>query len=478
MVLEVLFHQFVESCKKEFDMEYTLTFLEEDYDSLTSHLFDETGHEKAVYLLCSLSESNSENRLLVREVVYVSGEDVLNSSNKHMQIRSLSFLRAMKLATDMEMCFVFVHSHPQSMTTHSSQDDVEEAKLFKTAYIRINNSKLHASVVFSDKMSPIGRVWLKNNTTKPISKIRVVGKRFRFFTDMKEGDDIGIFDRQIRAFGKDMQILLSKLHVGVVGLGGTGSIISEQLIRLGVSELSISDGDSFENTNVNRVYGSKLSDIGKKKTEIINDLASQIGLSTKINVFDRSINYKSVATGFKSCDIIFGCTDDHLGRSILNRFPIHYLIPVIDMGVKIKSDGDKIESVEGRVTTLLPYSACLFCRGRLSAEHITAESLEAFNPEQAKERRRDGYIPELDETNPSVIPFTTNIASIAISEFLHRLSGYLGSDRTTNEIIHQFHLTELRRNSRSSSENCMCGNKKHIGKGDSELFLDLTWPAE
>src|SRR3989442_2474424 len=46
------------------------------------------------------------------------------------------------------------------------------------------------------------------------------------------------FERQVLAFGAESQALLQQLHVGVVGVGGTGSAVVEQLARLGVGTRS------------------------------------------------------------------------------------------------------------------------------------------------------------------------------------------------------------------------------------------------
>jgi hypothetical protein len=59
-------------------------------------------------------------------------------------------------------------------------------------------------------------------------------QHFQFFD---EGDneqvDLAAFSRQILAFGEEFQRLLKKLHIGIAGLGGTGSAVCEQLVRLG-----------------------------------------------------------------------------------------------------------------------------------------------------------------------------------------------------------------------------------------------------
>jgi hypothetical protein len=87
---------------------------------------------------------------------------------------------------------------------------------------------------------------------------------------------------------------------------------------------------------------------------------------------------------------------------------------------------------------------------------------------------KEGYADELETRAPSVIPFTTAVASYAISEFLHRLTGYMGEERVSNEVIILFDETRVRTNSRFSKPECFCGEDYYIGRGDTEPLLDLT----
>ena len=461
-------------------MKYSVTFREEDYEALVAHLFSHGNSERAAYLLCRPSISENETRLMIREIIPVQDHDVAESSRSHMRIPSLSFRRALKRANETKQCFIFVHSHPPEVSHHSEQDTLEERKLFKTAYIRVSTKGVHGSIVISSPTNPQGRIWLEDGTNVPVWVIRSIGKKFRFFSDLitSSTHNIQLFDRQIRAFGSDIQKLLSNLTVGIIGVGGTGSSIAEQLIRLGVGHLIISDGQMLERSNVNRVYGSRISDNGILKIRLIERLASDIGTGTIITSFDENITCESVMKKFRDCDIIFGCTDDEWGRSILARFAIYYLIPVFDMGVRVASENEMIKSVEGRVTTLLPGEACLFCRGRIDPRNILNESLEATNPEEAKARRKEGYIPQLAEPAPAVVPFTTTIAAAAVSELLHRLTGYLGDERVSNEVIYQFHNSKIRTNRFLSKPDCICNDPSFIGRADSTPFLDLTWRPE
>ena len=118
-------------------MKYTVTFTDIKYNELVQHLFTDTSVEHGAYALCKLSISDEETRLLVREIIPVVDEDIEEATAVSMKIRSRSFLRAMKAADETKQVFLFIHSHPKNFLKHSGQDDSEEKKLFKTAYVRI-----------------------------------------------------------------------------------------------------------------------------------------------------------------------------------------------------------------------------------------------------------------------------------------------------------------------------------------------------
>jgi molybdopterin/thiamine biosynthesis adenylyltransferase len=456
---------------------YSISFYEPEYRALVEHLFADRANEQAGYLLCKLSSSSEQTRLLVREFMPVRAEDVLGASAGHMEIRSTSFMRAMKRADQTRHCFIFVHSHPSGVREHSRQDDVEEKKLFETAYVRIGTPGVHASLVLSDPERPVGRVWLPDGRITPVDCVRIIGDRFRFYRSDSDLSSISpIYDRQVRAFGEDFQRIIKSLNIGIVGTGGTGSAVAEQLIRLGVGTLSLFEGQAFESTNVTRLYGSRLIDCGIPKVKIIERLAADIGMGTHVKVFPSHITNLASARALRECDVIFCCTDDEQGRAILCLLAVYYYLPVIDMGVKIDSSEGVIHSVQGRETVLLPGAACLFCRGRISAEGLRAQAIQEADPQEADRLRQQGYAPELQENAPAVIAFTTTVAASAILEFIQRITGFMGSERKSTEVIHFFDQCRVRTNAVAPQADCFCGDKTRFGRGDVQPFLDRVWP--
>ena len=456
-------------------MRYSITFVEDDYRMLGEHLHQPNFEEQGAHLLCSLSFTGSESRLLVREVIPARQEEVISASSSHMEIAPQSFMRAMKRADARHLSFVsFIPTHtvrPAILRRTMSQSPASFGR--RTRVSGAGHSREHGVL---RNREPQARIWHPDGSTSAVEVIRVIGSRFRFIHRVRAKNvSEDVFDRQVRAFGADIQELLVTLRIGIVGNGGTGSAVAEQLIRLGVGRLSLFEGQTLDASNVTRVYGSRLIDVDRPKVEIIERLAKEIGFGTEVTVFPKPITDSATAKALRNCDVIFGCTDDEWGRSILSKLAFDYYIPVFDMGVKIDSKEGAIVSVQGRVTTLLPGTACLLCRGRITAEGIRAQVIESYNSQQAEELRRQHYAPELHGNAPAVIAFTSAVASTAVSELLHRLTGFMGADRISSEVIHFFDQSRMRTNHLLPAPDCYCGDKQRWGIGDQQPFLGMLW---
>lgn len=462
-------------------MRYSMTFLERTYNELTQHLFQSTQVEQAAYLLCKISRSSREIRFIAKEVIPIPSSDLLIQECDLLSIPSKSFVPILKRASDSKQCFFLVHSHPKHYPNFSPADDREEPKLFRSAYIRIEDG-IHGSLVFNSPSSIAARVWLDNEDSlseMPIDKILILGRRYKIIISNNSSTSTSgindIFDRQVRVFGPDLQKTLQQLTIGVVGCGGTGSATIELLARLGVGKIIAFDHDTVEDTNITRIHGSKNTDIGRLKVDLMREMVEDIGVGSQIELVPNKIIYKSAAEKLKECDIIFGCTDDNAGRSILNQMMIRYFIPLIDMGVIIDSRAGLINSIFGRVTILSPGKPCLLCRNRIDVSRIAAEMMPSDIYEA---RRKEGYVPELGRPDPAVVTFTTSIASQAVNEMLELLTGFMGSEECS-EVIYRFDAHKIMRYPEPQiSQGCSCGNEFIKGSGDTPDFLGTTWPQE
>jgi len=64
---------------------------------------------------------------------------------------------------------------------------------------------------------------------------------------------------------------LRKANVLIVGLGGVGSFAAEFIVRAGVGNVTIVDGDVVDITNINRQLPALHSTVGQSKADIVGD---------------------------------------------------------------------------------------------------------------------------------------------------------------------------------------------------------------
>src|SRR5262249_5496441 len=137
----------------------------------------------------------------------------------------------------------------------------------------------------------------------------------------------------------------------IVGCGGTGSAVAEQLVRLGARRLLLLDPDCLSSSNLTRVYGSFAADVGRSKVVSLADQLRRIAPDAEISYVESRITELAVARQLAFVDVIFGCTDDNAGRLILSRVSTYFMTPVFDCGVMITSDATgSIIGIDGRVT--------------------------------------------------------------------------------------------------------------------------------
>jgi len=449
----------------------TLTITEGLYESLRAAVFSVDGVEGAAYVMCGLSRPDGETRLLAREVVPVAENHYLERTATRLSIVSDSFVPLAKRAAEKGEGMVFVHSHPGGASDFSEQDERELPRLMEYVSQRAPKAP-HGCLVLGGGDAMLGRVWTPE-AWAPLTRIRVIGQRFRFWDSGPTRNPLPqFFDRQVRAFGPDIQTLLGSLHIGVVGAGGIGSAVIEQLSRLGVGTLSVFDGDIIEKSNLSRVYGATASDDQQNKAIVQGRHVALIGIGTAVRTYPTYITEVETARKLRECDIVFGCADKEAPRAILGRLALRYVIPVIDTAVKIRAVDGQITGVYGRITILLPGEACLFCRGRISPDRIRAETLP---PEQRDTEVEEGYADEWEGDEPAVITFTTAVAAQAVSELLHRLTGFMGEKTRSSEVLMYLDQRMVRANRELPLHDCQCMVESKWGRGDTLSFLEMSW---
>ena len=225
------------------------------------------------------------------------------------------------------------------------------------------------------------------------------------------------FDRQVRAFGEDGQLALSALTVAIVGLGGTGSVVAQQLAHLGVTRFVLIDLDKVESTNLNRLVGATSSDIDRPKVDVAAEHIKRINATGQCQVVQGDVTHPDVAATLTAADFIFGCTDSMASRAVMNQLAYQYYIPCIDMGVAIGAEAGIVTYIGGRVQMLSPGLACLVCTDKLDSEQVRREMMTP------QERSKDRYIVGVQVPQPAVVSLNSQVSSAAVTMFLSAVTG-------------------------------------------------------
>ena len=119
------------------------------------------------------------------------------------------------------------------------------------------------------------------------------------------------------------------------------------------------------------------------------------------------------------------------GRHLLNHIAAFYLIPYIDVGVRLDAGpGGIIEQVCGAIHYLKPDGSSLLSRGVYTPEELRAAGLRRTDPEAYAQQLREKYIRGVREDRPAVISLNVQFASMAVNELLARLHPFRLDDNS------------------------------------------------
>jgi hypothetical protein len=271
----------------------------------------------------------------------------------------------------------------------------------------------------------------------------------------------------VRAFGQEGQALLARTKVAIVGVGGTGSPVAEQLVRLGVRDVKLFDPDRFQSTNITRMYGTfhcpwwrRIVSRSPFKVYLLARHLLRINPHISVRPVPKNIVLESAARELRDRDVIFLCTDDHWGRSVVNQIAYQYLIPTINLGARVSAEDGVIRAAVGVVDVLRPGLPCLWCTQFLRADRIAAESMPIASRKQLEAER---YVEGLDTPAPSVVSITTAVAGMAVSLFLQQMTDWMGPGGDVARLNYNVMDATVRRGRAFVPDKCVCGKSRGCG---------------
>jgi len=230
------------------------------------------------------------------------------------------------------------------------------------------------------------------------------------------------YDRNIRFFGVEGQKILGSTTVAVVGIGGLGTHVVQQLSHLGVKELILIDEEELDKTNLNRYVGSRHDDPipGTRKVDLGERIANLINPAIHIQKIFNTVVSSQAFEALSKSDYIFGCLDNDGPRFILNEVCSAYCLPYFDLASEI--DPGSSLTYGGRVAASWDGKGCLFCLDTFDMREVQ-DFLEGPETKLEKEAIYGVSRELLTKAGPSVVSINGVIASLAVTEFTVGITG-------------------------------------------------------
>lgn len=146
------------------------------------------------------------------------------------------------------------------------------------------------------------------------------------------------------------QLTLHRSRVAVIGCGGLGGYVIEELARLGVGRLVVVDPDIFEEHNLNRQILSSPADLGAAKVEVASRRVGLINPAVTLVAHQTAFNSANGNDLLDSCNLAIDALDNINSRLELAGCCSAMKIPMVH---------GAIAGWYGHVTTILPEDSSL-----------------------------------------------------------------------------------------------------------------------
>ena len=258
------------------------------------------------------------------------------------------------------------------------------------------------------------------------------------------------YSRNTALFGADGQRKIAEAKVVIVGLGGLGSHIAQQLAYLGVLDYGLVDYDLVTESSLNRLIGAVEPDVAAHapKVAVAKRLIKTIQPTANVRVVEGKVDAEVTAERVAYADVIFGCLDRDLPRLQLSELCARHAKPYFDLASD--TGGEDSDAWYGGRVVFCDGRRCLSCLGLLDQDQIARDSM---SPEQ---RAADARIYGIDRdtlegTGPAVVSINGVVASLAVTEFIALVTGIR---EPSAHLIYRGDLARITKSADQPQEGC------------------------
>lgn len=410
-------------------MRYEAAFTHQASTAASNHLLQHFGRGARQEELCFGLWRPSTGQCRMTALIY---EMILPELGEHSLHGNASFNpeylgRALAEARRQNAGLAFMHSHPTPGWQDLSRAD-RRAERDVIAYPSGTTQLPLVGLTLGNDGTWSARFWLPTDVEMReqwCDKVRTPGPKSYGLSFNDEAlppqSRREILKRTFDSWGEKNQNAISRIHVGIVGLGSVGAIVAETMARIGVGRVTLIDPDKVELHNLDRLLYATLNDIGIFKVNLAETKMRQHSTAEQIEIVSipTSVHEAEAYKQALDCDILFCCVDRPVARDVLNFIAYCHLIPVFECGIEVipNQNQDGLFAPHWRTHLITPHHQCLRCNGQYITSEVGMEldgSLDTPTYVQnldPKERRR----------NQNIFPFSLAVTGMTVNQMLRYL---------------------------------------------------------
>jgi hypothetical protein len=268
-----------------------------------------------------------------------------------------------------------VHIHDHEGFPGLSSIDQSELRPLMLSIRNASPENVHGLLVLSRDAACAEALLPKTSRFRSVERIVVCGFPLKSLAADRERESemATRFSRQ-SFLGACAEPQIAAYRVGIVGLGGGGSHIAQQLAHVGFSKFCLFDGDVVEDSNLNRLVGATKEDVRFATPKVIVAARLIEGVNPRASTNAVKFRWQDSPDDLRSCDVVIGCVDSYAERRDIEIACRRYLTPYIDIGLDVHQCGDEPPRMAGQVILSMPDELCMSCMGFLTGTNLAREA--------------------------------------------------------------------------------------------------------
>lgn len=378
---------------------------------------------------CSLRVGNLGNEptiVLAGDPIAVPDEQYVRDPVAGARIDSSAIRAAMQRVLDTRLGAMHVHVHDFPGQVEFSKLDMREIPRLVQSLRHVNSDIPHGMLVLGPDSARAAFLLPGRDQLVFADKISFVGTPTRLVSVASRGGG-QVFSRQT-FLGPTSEQAITTATVGVIGLGGGGSHLVQQLAHIGFRNFVLYDEQTIDETNLNRLVGATAADVAAATRKV--DIASRVIRSVTPDASVQSVasRWQDSPSALRGCDVVFGAVDGFDERRQLETTCRRYLIPLIDIGMDVQPpQGGQPFRMAGQVILSVPNMPCMQCLGFLNERNLGQE---------ARRYGAAGPRPQVVWSNGVLASAAVGIGVDLLTNWSGRLTGpaYLSYDGNANAL--------------------------------------------